>query len=763
MAEQRVVALTGDEHRLHQPGVQGTRGAELDALSSLHKAGEVHVLHPILDSAGATSPCAPTVLARADRGAVVRRWSTDEREVLELEGKRPGRAQHLQQAIAIAGVVSEDGVAEVVSIRVSKVLGLLPIEAVRVVDAGVVDKHDIVECICSNEHVVPVELVLDHVRGPDTVVLACGRELTATLHVRDHAVGAAFQIARHLVVQVQTKALIVVVDITFEGAERSVLWAHAESGHALALLVCTTWRPDTILVSRDAILDQVVRHSDHVDARTSVALVEPVDRAHLEPGADDHVGPNRVQHLVSVLYVDPGSAPVPDDVVLDARPMRAMNRDADLLRVHNRIALEDTVCAMPAVVEVQAVATHLVALAAVFHAGVAHVHDTPPAHDRVDPLLLCMELIVVASDDNTALEINNLRGHLETPASNLAVAAPVIFLNGLLQVQHCGKRHVRRRAVDLYFVHPEPCVGRLPEAQLVRLIHGRIVCLDADGTRVPPDQHIPKAVATAVSHIHHFAPKGIPLRLHLNGVHRRVPAEVEIDPHLRHVALTVQTNYEPVLFASALRPAAEAAPRWPAIAAVDGSGGRLPRVLVTSLCAEDGDRHLGGGADGCDAVRSGAVAGRSCKPYAVSNPPTHRSRAVLDEELLLTRLRCLGKQRPRPTQLAATNVDPGIFAQGAKETVAQDRVTVAVLWHLGDVDCRLPFHGLRSRTQLENTSLLHQQVGGAKDEAATRGVPLQLPADSERVYGHVLIYVPRLGRRDDHMAGGHVLPQKLAP
>eukprot|EP00404_Azadinium_spinosum_P056888 CAMPEP_0180796216 /NCGR_PEP_ID=MMETSP1038_2-20121128/56656_1 /TAXON_ID=632150 /ORGANISM="Azadinium spinosum, Strain 3D9" /LENGTH=127 /DNA_ID=CAMNT_0022835271 /DNA_START=316 /DNA_END=695 /DNA_ORIENTATION=+ len=116
---------------------------------------------------------------------------------------------------------------------------------------------------------------------------------------------------------------------------------------------------------------------------------------------------------------------------------------------------------MPSQMEVHAVLTHEPLLAAIFHTRVAHVHDAIAGHHCVDALEGVVEVFVVASDDYGALEIHDLRCHLEAVPLDLAEATHVVARKGLVQVQHRGHTLAHLAAEDLHIVEPEPRPGRL--------------------------------------------------------------------------------------------------------------------------------------------------------------------------------------------------------------------------------------------------------------------------------------------------------------
>jgi len=138
-----------------------------------------------------------------------------------------------------------------------------------------------------------------------------------------------------------------------------------------------------------------------------------VDVADVPRRADDDVAHEGVAHLVSVLGVDAVAARVPEDVVLDERVVRLVHGDAALVRVLDGVAAEDAVGAAEEVVPVQAVAADAVALAALLHARVLHLHRAAARHDGVEPHVLRVALgaEVVAGDDHRALQVGHLRGH----------------------------------------------------------------------------------------------------------------------------------------------------------------------------------------------------------------------------------------------------------------------------------------------------------------------------------------------------------------
>mmetsp|Transcript_100532 Transcript_100532/g.293061 ORF Transcript_100532/g.293061 Transcript_100532/m.293061 type:complete len:242 (+) Transcript_100532:933-1658(+) len=195
--------------------------------------------------------------------------------------------------------------------------------------------------------------------------------------------------------------------------------------------------PDAVLVAYDSVLDQVVGHSNEEDACED-RLVQPVLRASLVPGADHDVLLDGVVHLVAVLRVDADAPRVEDRVLLHEREVRAVDRDAHLLGLLHGVALEDAAGAVPHPVEVQAVTPKIVPLAAKLYARVADVRVAGAVDASVEALLGLVEVLVVPRDEDAALQVDDLRGHLEARVHHQAVAAPVLVRQGRVEVHEVG-------------------------------------------------------------------------------------------------------------------------------------------------------------------------------------------------------------------------------------------------------------------------------------------------------------------------------------
>mmetsp|Transcript_14702 Transcript_14702/g.44092 ORF Transcript_14702/g.44092 Transcript_14702/m.44092 type:complete len:715 (+) Transcript_14702:2748-4892(+) len=620
----------------------------------------------------------------------------------------------------------------------------------RVVHAREAHVRGVAHGVLADEDVVVVELVLDLVGGHHAVVRPVRLELSAAPHVPDEAALVQVQVARELVVRVEAEVGVVVVHVPADDAERRVPRAHPAQRHALALGVHGAREPHAVQVARHAVLDEVVHHADEVDPGALTLPPEIRHVAHRGGRADHDVPQDLVVHLVPVLRVDAHGPDVPESVLLHRGVVDPMERDADLVRVHHGVALEDALRAAPRAVEVHAVAAHAVALAAVLHAGVADVHDAASGHDGVDAPVRGVEVGAVAGDEHVALQVHDLRGELEGPALHLPEAAEVLVLQRLLEVDHHRDLLAHGASVGAHLVEPEAGPGRLglPRAAPV---HGRVV------------RHEPHLVARLLRGEAHLAPAARVVRdvggrrrgvaahaeeLVLGGVPQRV--EVDLEP--RHLGGVLEPEPDPLLAAVA----AVRAPAAPArvLDAVDGRARRL--VPVRPLDPGDGAGEaqgpLGRAADAADAVDHGLGAARGGDADAVARPPAHPDRVVLQEELVASRPGRAAEQRPGALQRAAVDLNPRC-AEAAEEALAQLEVRAAAR---REVERRPLQHRLLRGADPEVAALLDEDVSRAELQPVRVRVPDQGAPDGQGLDREVGVEQPGLARREDAVPRGAV-------
>mmetsp|Transcript_43758 Transcript_43758/g.115730 ORF Transcript_43758/g.115730 Transcript_43758/m.115730 type:complete len:791 (-) Transcript_43758:163-2535(-) len=660
----------------------------------------------------------------------------------QQEGERARRPQHLQLAVGVLVVVGEHRVDDVVRDAVGEVLGGLPVHAVPVVDARVAHVRDVAHRVLADEDVVPVELVLDLVGGHDAVVRAVQLELRAAPHVPDEAVLVQVQVARELVVHVEAEVGVVVVHVPADDAQGCESRAHPVQRHALPCTVRGAREPRAVQVPHDAVLDDVVVHSDEVDPGALLHLPEPRHVAHRGRRADHDVLLDRVVHLVPVLGIDAHAPHVPQGVLLHGDVVSAVDRDADLVRVDDRVPLEDAVLAVPREVEVHAVAAHVVALAAVLHAGVADVHDTVPGHDGVDALLGGVEIRVVAGDEHIAVQVHDLRGELELLALDLPEAAEVLVRQGLLEVHHDRDVLAHDAAVGEHLVEPEAGPGRL-RLPLAAPIHGRVVRLEPNllALQIPREGHLPPT-ARVVRDV-----GGRDGGVAVNAeelVDRGVPEGVEVDQQPRQDAGVLEPELDPLLAAVTVigAPAPPARPH----AAVDGRGRQLAplRPLRPGRRANEDQGPFARAADAADATDDRLRPARGGQADAVARPPSHPDRVVLQEQLVASGPGRAAEGRPGALQRAAVNLDLS-RVEAAQEALPQDVVRAAAR---REVDGGPLQHRALHGADLKVAPLLDEDVVRLHLEPVGVRVPDQRAQDRQGVDREVRVEQPGL-------VGGH--------
>mmetsp|Transcript_66338 Transcript_66338/g.192201 ORF Transcript_66338/g.192201 Transcript_66338/m.192201 type:complete len:799 (-) Transcript_66338:57-2453(-) len=448
-AAERVVLR--EEDRLHEPEVRGV-DSELDFLLPGDEPRPVDALEDVLHGAWAAGATQAAMLAGVQRR--VADGAADEGAVGEAESERARGAVDLQPAKGVGGVVDEGAVDDVVGHAVSEILRRLPVHRVCVVDADVAREGDIAQGVLADEHVVPLIGVLDHIRRDHAVVRAVLLELLAARY--DHAVLVANEVPGKLVVQINAVALAVMVDVALELPERSELWADLAPSVALPIRVGGARGVDAVLVARDAIVQEVVGHADHVDARSlDAGLAQPRHSANRPMRAYHDVVADDVVHLVAILDEDPGRAHVPHDVLVDDAAVRAVDGDANLLRVDDGVAGEGALGTRTHQVPMQAVLPHLVAPPAVLDSRVGDRHHALVHHHGRQAFLALLEVVVVAHDDDGTLQVHHLRGHLETLACDLAEPTEVLGRQGRVHDDYARQDDADHPAEHLHFLKPQ--------------------------------------------------------------------------------------------------------------------------------------------------------------------------------------------------------------------------------------------------------------------------------------------------------------------
>mmetsp|Transcript_2003 Transcript_2003/g.5956 ORF Transcript_2003/g.5956 Transcript_2003/m.5956 type:complete len:390 (+) Transcript_2003:880-2049(+) len=377
----------------------------------------------------------------------VAHWAAQERVVREFEREGPRGTVHLQPAIRVLLVVCHDAINDVVRLAVCKVLGRFPIERVGVVYAGVPEEYHVAAAVLPDEHVMPIELVLDDIWRHEPIVPAIQRKFVTpgqhvTIVVPDEVPGV-------LVVQVKAIPLVVVVHIAFELSEGRVLRANLAVRVALPVLVGAARRVQAVLIAGDAVVEEVVRHADEINPATlDAGLAEPRHRAHLPPRTNHHVVADDVVHLVAVLRVDARRASVPQDVAVNEGVVGAVDCDSDLLPVDDSVALEDAFRAIAHHVHVQAILAHLVPAAAVLDARVPDIDDARVHHHGGEAFKGFVEVVAVSGDNHRPFEVHNLCRHLERVPFNDLEPAQVVGLDRRVQHDHGGHRPPHHAAED---------------------------------------------------------------------------------------------------------------------------------------------------------------------------------------------------------------------------------------------------------------------------------------------------------------------------
>mmetsp|Transcript_124552 Transcript_124552/g.398762 ORF Transcript_124552/g.398762 Transcript_124552/m.398762 type:complete len:446 (-) Transcript_124552:772-2109(-) len=416
--------------------------------------------------------------------------------------------------------------------------------------------------VLPNEHVVVVELILDDVSRPHPVVRAVGQELVAAGPICQEAIRVPLDLPGVLVVEVEPETEVVMEYVAANRPKRRVHWAHLPCSLALTSGSVCASSPNSIFHCGHAILNEVVRHADQVDACLSRRFALPRRGARQRPRrADNDVAADRVVHFVAVLGVDANTKALPNDVVVDQGVVCAMDRDGCLSRVDDGVALVGARGALPDNVKMDAVPSHEVPLPAVFQTSIAHVHDALVEDGSVEALQGPIEILGVAGDQDRPLEVDHLCRHLELVTLELLDASLVELMHGLLEVDHARNRLVQLTAVDLDFPDAKPCPSRLR----VPTFHACVISLDADGGNIAPlatlvgmdlDPAAPQSLR--VSELH---PGIVGVRsTALDGILGCIPGAIPIDQDLRDVGGVLEEHLNPLLLTGAPVPSAPTAP-----------------------------------------------------------------------------------------------------------------------------------------------------------------------------------------------------------
>mmetsp|Transcript_33320 Transcript_33320/g.59826 ORF Transcript_33320/g.59826 Transcript_33320/m.59826 type:complete len:312 (+) Transcript_33320:273-1208(+) len=229
-AVQGVVAR--DKHGLDVTHINRV-DTERDAAHILLHQREVHGVQQILHRARAARSQQAAVLICA-QSSTAHRASHKAHVSGECEG--PCWAQELQLAVQVERIIYKDRVPDVPCRLVCKVLGLLPVHSVRIVDADKIHEGNVTHGVLANKHVVPIELILNHIGWHHPVVPTLRCKLSTAAHICDKTIVVPLQVARVLVVQIKTKSLAVMVHVSSEGSKRCVLRTNPVQSHSLSVL-----------------------------------------------------------------------------------------------------------------------------------------------------------------------------------------------------------------------------------------------------------------------------------------------------------------------------------------------------------------------------------------------------------------------------------------------------------------------------------------------------------------------------------------------
>mmetsp|Transcript_55475 Transcript_55475/g.140294 ORF Transcript_55475/g.140294 Transcript_55475/m.140294 type:complete len:203 (+) Transcript_55475:1599-2207(+) len=180
VAAQRVVLRDEDgEHFAWSRRVD----AELDELRPRQHFREVDPLQEILRDARPTGNAETAMLTRTQNA--IDGGTPCEDGVLDAEHMWAPRTEKLKPANGIVRVIEDQRILNMPQPSIRKIFRRLPIQSVCVVRAGVIHKLYIAQVVLTNEHVVPIKLIFDHVRRLETIVAAVSGKLLTTCVVGD--------------------------------------------------------------------------------------------------------------------------------------------------------------------------------------------------------------------------------------------------------------------------------------------------------------------------------------------------------------------------------------------------------------------------------------------------------------------------------------------------------------------------------------------------------------------------------------------------
>jgi hypothetical protein len=321
-------------------------------------------------------------------------------------------------------------------IRVSKVLRTLPIHSRIAIEHLEANVCNIASSVLAYEIVIVIKMVLNFARWYSTIIgSVVGHLHPASTHIDDEAVLVARpNIPRILVVYVRAEVRMVMCHIPTHDTKWSMFWTHVTVRSALSQRVQVSRSEESMLVANHMIIYEVVCHTDGVNCHTLTGSIRPSHstiRTH-GPSLTNIIIPIRtnnriitdsVVHLVTILDIDTYTSAHPEHICVHYRPVRTMHCNGRLERIHNSIALEHTLGTLAEEVPMQTVSPNNALLTTKFDARVANDTDTSCARlvghvHREKPLTMASKSLVVASDENRPLHVDNFCSNLKALAFN---------------------------------------------------------------------------------------------------------------------------------------------------------------------------------------------------------------------------------------------------------------------------------------------------------------------------------------------------------
>ena len=133
--------------------------------------------------------------------------------------------------------------------------------------------------------------------------------------------------------------------------------------------------PNSVFITHNAVFHNVVAHADHEDPSSLWrSSTHPIHCTFPQVWTNHDILAECVSQLISIFDVQAVGFCIPDHILIHSSIVGSMDGNANMLSIHNGIALKHTARALFQEVKMKAVAPHHCTLSAKFYSGIAHVH-----------------------------------------------------------------------------------------------------------------------------------------------------------------------------------------------------------------------------------------------------------------------------------------------------------------------------------------------------------------------------------------------------